>query len=535
MQNKKIPSKRRTMSGQAPDALQLADRRRRPDRRRKLDAELLRESEEAFRQLFEIAPNALILRRQADSTLVMVNVAAAQLFGAPGAGRRNRSYGFLDRGAGKRQGRGMPQLDAQAADAAPLQLTNAAGDPFWALISERSVMFHGEACVLTSVVDVTARKIMENDLRVSEARFRDLTELSADWFWELDGDFHVSMISANFLKHTGLEDKTCLGKPHWQLPAINLDERERGAHRARLERHQPFSGFELRHPDVGGQEMWSSISGRPLYDAAGEFRGYRGVGHDISERKRAERRLVRMNAELEARVAERTAELSRSNQELESFSYTVAHDLRAPLRAILGFGRFLLEDHGAQLPPSARGNLERVLASAARMSRMIDDLLQLSVLTRHPLHRASVDLAPLSRELVAELAAADAARQVSVVIPDSLPAVGDARLLRNALQNLLGNAWKFTSGTDQARIEVGQSETAHGCAFFVRDNGAGFDMAYASKLFQVFQRLHSSQEFEGTGVGLAIVKRIIDRHRGRVWAESGLGRGTIFYFTLAAG
>jgi len=249
--------------------------------------------------------------------------------------------------------------------------------------------------------------------------------------------------------------------------------------------------------------------------------------------------LVRRNAalesrvaELEARIAERTAELVRANQELESFSYTVAHDLRAPLRAVLGFGQLMLEDHGSQLPADALGNLERVLASASRMGRMIDDLLRLSRLGRQPLSPADVDIAALSRELMAELAGADPARSASIVGPDSLPAAGDAGLLKIALQNLLGNAWKFTSRTGEARIEIGETQTRHGRAFFVRDNGAGFDMAYAGKLFKVFQRLHSSSEFEGTGVGLATVERIVRRHGGRIWAEAAPGLGATFYFTL---
>jgi light-regulated signal transduction histidine kinase (bacteriophytochrome) len=237
-------------------------------------------------------------------------------------------------------------------------------------------------------------------------------------------------------------------------------------------------------------------------------------------------------AELEARVAERTAELARANQELEAFSYAVAHDLRAPLRAVLGFGQMFLEDHGSRLPADGLDNLQRVLASASRMGRMIDDLLQLSRLARQPLSPVRVDLAALSRELMAGHAAAEPARSASVVAPDSLPAAGDAGLLKIVLRNLLGNAWKFTSHVAQARIEIGEAQTGHGRAFFVRDNGAGFDMAYAGKLFKVFQRLHSSSEFEGSGVGLATVEQIIRRHGGRIWADAAPDRGATFYFTL---
>ena len=504
--SKRALSKREALIPELPGRAMRTGRRRRAE-------DYLRQSEDAFRQLFDISPNALILWRDSDSSVLMFNVAAAQLFGP----LRLDMFGVGDKGAG-----------------IPAQLKNAAGDTFWALISSRKLMFRGESCVLNNVVDITASRNMELDLRVSEARFRGLTELSADWFWEQDENLRFTMHSGNHLKLTGVSSEARLGKTRWEIPALNLSESDWGAHRAVLDAHQPFHDFEMHRPDSDSREHWVSVSGMPMFDAAGKFLGYRGVGHDITERKRAESALARLNAELEARVAERTAELARSNRELESFSYSVAHDLRAPLRAVLGFGRLLLEDHGSRLPADALGNLQRMLASATRMGQMIDDLLQLSRLARQPVSPTNVDLAAFSRELTAELATAERGRAVTVVAPDSLPAVGDASLLKIALQNLLGNAWKFSSRAPQARIEIGEAQTVHGRAFFVRDNGAGFDMAYAGKLFEVFQRLHSSGEFEGVGVGLATVKRIIRRHGGRIWAESAPGLGATFYFTLPA-
>jgi PAS domain S-box-containing protein len=419
-------------------------------------------------------------------------------------------------------------------EAVPVRLKNAAGDPFWALVGSRGVNFGDEACVLTSVIDITARMRAEEKLRVSEARFRDLCTLSADWFWEQDENYRFTMLAGNLLWHTGVGIEAHIGQRRWDLPVANLSEADWQRHRAVLDARQPFHDFEMRRPGTGNREHWISISGMPVFDAAGKFLGYRGVGRDITERKRAESALAGLNAELEARIAERTAELERSNRELESFSYTVAHDLRAPLRAIQGFGQMLIEDHAGRLPADGQENLRRVLASAARMGRMIDDLLQLSRLTRQPLAPAEVDIAALARDLIAEFAGAGAARSSEIVVPDALPAQGDASLLKIALQNLLGNAWKFSAGVERARIEVGEAQTGHGRAFFVRDNGAGFDMAYAGKLFKVFQRLHSVSEFEGTGVGLATVERIIRRHGGRVWAEAAPGRGATFYFTLPA-
>lgn len=473
----------------------------------------LRQSEDAFRQLFDSSPVALVLWRVKDARVIMLNIAAARLFGSR-----------------------LPDLReaVRAGAAGPLLLSNAAGDASWGLISNEEVRFHDVDCNLTSIVDVTKLRNFEHDLRLSEARFRDLTELSSDWFWEQDEHYRFTMVSSNVLRYTGLGPEARLGRTRWDFPALNLSAADWNAHRAVLDARRPFHDFEVRRPDIDGRAIWTSVSGMPLFDGAGKFTGYRGVGRDISNRKREERKLVALNAQLEARVAQRTAELSRSNQELESFSYTVAHDLRAPLRAILGFGRFLLEDHGDRLPPDALENLRRVLASGTAMGRMIDGLLRLSLLSRQPVSMANFDIASISRELLAELAAAEPGRTVEFVAPDSLPAAGDVSLLRIALQNLLGNAWKFTARSNGVRIEVGKASTAKGDAFFVRDNGVGFDMAYAGKLFRVFQRLHSDSEFDGIGVGLATVTRILHLHGGRIWAESAPGAGATFFFTLPA-
>lgn len=243
--------------------------------------------------------------------------------------------------------------------------------------------------------------------------------------------------------------------------------------------------------------------------------------------------------ELEARVAQRTAELAERNRalvaanaELDAFAYSVSHDLRAPLRSIDGFSQVLLEDSAARLDAAARDALQRVRAASQRMGLLIDDLLALSRLTRADMRVASVDLSALAREVTAELERSAPERRVAVTIAPELSARGDPRLLRVALENLLGNAWKYTGRTPEARIEFGATARDGAPAFFVRDNGAGFDMQYAAKLFGAFQRLHPAGEFDGTGVGLAIVHRVITRHGGRVWAEGAVGRGATFYFTL---
>jgi DNA-binding response OmpR family regulator len=259
------------------------------------------------------------------------------------------------------------------------------------------------------------------------------------------------------------------------------------------------------------------------------------------ERRRIREELLRKELEAtEARAAQTLAEtraalveeLERKNRELEAFSYSVSHDLRAPLRSITGFSRVLLDDADA-LPPATTALLTRISAAARRMGELIDDLLELSRVSSAALRREPTDLAEIAREVTAMLRGRDPERQVDVVVPATLAADADRRLLTVVFENLLGNSWKFTGRTAGARIEVGSQAGADGeTVYTIRDNGAGFDMAYAAKLFRPFQRLHAATDFEGTGVGLATVQRIVDRHGGRVWAEGCVGQGAGFFFTL---
>ena len=251
-------------------------------------------------------------------------------------------------------------------------------------------------------------------------------------------------------------------------------------------------------------------------------------------------------AELEQRVADRThelqernealrrnaAELLAANTELDAFAYSVSHDLRAPLRSIDGFSQVLLEDYGAQLDEAGRDSLKRVRAASQRMGTLIDDLLKLAWVTRAELRTEVVDLSGMARDIAAELRRTTPERRVEFAIAQGLEARGDSRLLRVVLENLLRNSWKYTAKQAQPRVEFGSVDGNGERAFIVRDNGAGFDMKYADKLFGAFQRLHSAAEFEGTGVGLATVRRIINRHGGRIWAEGAVDQGATFYFTL---
>ncbi|MDP1610577.1 MAG: GAF domain-containing protein [Sulfuritalea sp.] len=246
-------------------------------------------------------------------------------------------------------------------------------------------------------------------------------------------------------------------------------------------------------------------------------------------------------ATLEQRVSERTAEMTALNKELEAFAYSVSHDLRAPIRSIDGFSLALLEDYGEHLDPEAQDYLSRIRGATVRMGRLIDDMLKLSRLSRAELHRERIDLSATARRIAAELAAREPERRVEFRIADHLSADGDPALLGYLMENLLANAWKYTSNhataliefgvLDDPRADIGTSDGAR--TFFVRDDGAGFDMTYSAKLFGAFQRLHTAQQFPGTGVGLASVQRIINRHGGRIWAEGAPEKGARFFFTLA--
>ncbi len=289
----------------------------------------------------------------------------------------------------------------------------------------------------------------------------------------------------------------------------------------------------------------------PVRDEHGRVSHFIAIKHDVTERRRAQEEIRRLNEELEQRVRQRTAELTAVNRELEAFSSSVAHDLRAPLRSIQGFSKVLLDDYAEQLDAQGKHYLQRVYAASQGMQRLIDDLLNLARVARSEMRREKVDLGSLAQTIGTELSQADPDRPVEFVITQGLAADGDPRLLRVALENLLNNAWKYTSKHRTARIEFGirAGERGSGGAgetssaplppsspavFFVRDDGAGFDMKYADKLFRAFQRLHTTSEFEGTGVGLATVLHIVQRHGGRIWAEGGVERGATFYFSLAS-
>jgi PAS domain S-box-containing protein len=284
--------------------------------------------------------------------------------------------------------------------------------------------------------------------------------------------------------------------------------------------HGLVDRYEIEVVRKDGSRVPVMVSGGPRYED-GAFAGTLAVLSDISELKEAE-----------AEIRARTLQLEAANRELEAFSYSVSHDLRAPLRAMDGFSRILLEEYAEQLPEKAAHFLRRIRDNAEQMGRLIDDLLAFSRLSRTPLARKQVSLGELAREAFEGLGPERGSRRVELVLGTFPPCSADPALLKQVLVNLLANALKFTRSRDVPRIEVGCQRTRGQLTCYVKDNGVGFDMNYADKLFGVFQRLHRAEEYEGTGVGLAVVQRIIHRHGGRVWADAEADKGATFYFTL---
>jgi PAS domain S-box-containing protein len=301
----------------------------------------------------------------------------------------------------------------------------------------------------------------------------------------------------------------------------------------RIARGERVVHLETERVRKDGKRVDVSISISPLHDASGAVVGATTIGRDVTEQNRAHARLAHLNEELEERVGQRTLELQASNRELEAFAYSVSHDLRAPLRAIDGFSQRVLKRYGDRLGADGVHALERVRAATQRMGQLIDEILELSRLGRRSMRCQRVDLSALVSEIVTELRDQEPDRNVQVIVKPWIVATGDPALLRAALVNLLSNAFKFTGETPAARVEFDSSTTDGETVFSVRDNGAGFDMAYADKLFRPFERLHNERRFTGTGVGLAIVQRVVLRHGGRIWAQSTAEEGATFFFTLA--
>jgi PAS domain S-box-containing protein len=376
-----------------------------------------------------------------------------------------------------------------------------------------------------TVLDITKAKKADDALRESEMRFRFLAENALHIVGTVMRDGTLGYMSPSARQVMGYEPHQLVGTNCLEL--VHPDDVKGASREFQRLLGNPGKTYRLSYRYRHGNGEWRvlEVHGKlPESDSQSAIIN----AHDITDRVRADREIKALNDELRSR----SQQLAATNEELEAFAYSVSHDLRAPLRGIDGFSQALVEDYSSQLDKTARGYLTRIRTGAARMGELIDDLLNLSRLSRSRMVRESVDLSELALEIGAELARREPDRTVELSVEPGLVAEGDRRLLRLMLENLLENAWKFTRRTEHARVEVGRTEADDSTAYFIRDNGAGFDMQFVKRLFGAFQRLHSQEEFEGTGIGLATVQRIVSRHGGRIWAEGAVDAGATFYFTI---
>ena len=383
--------------------------------------------------------------------------------------------------------------------------------------------------------DVTELKRSESRLLRSEQLMVDTQGVAHLGTWEWDLTEPQANWSSELYRIYGLSPGTYTPSYENYLKMVHADDRQRvmDATNRVFHEHVPYSHDErIFRPD--GTMRYLHTWAHPVLDDAGKLIRLVGVCQDITDQKLAEEEVKALNADLERRVAERTRTIENSLRDLEAFNVMASHDLRAPLSVIQGACSLILRGGTEDLPPRANDNLPRIQRAAARMTALVNDLLALAQVGYVPLGRDRVDLSTLCHDVIAQLGRTAPERDVSVEIQPDLVCLGDPGLLRAAVENLLGNAWKYSSRVPRARIDVGGQTEGPRRAFFVRDNGAGFDMKDAHRLFAPFERLHKASEFEGTGVGLAAVHRIIERHGGRIWAEGEPGRGATFFFELPA-
>jgi len=511
--------------------------------------EALLVSEERYRGLAEDTP-ACIAVFQPDGTLTYANAAVASMaVTTPDEMVGQNTFGYMSPGDAETVRSALDSLTPRT----PVETheeTQAGpdGGARWQHWTNRA-FFDADGHVLRYQAvgyDITQRKLDEESLRISRQRYEAFVNATDDMAFLKDADLKYVIVNEANARFFGMSVQEVVGCTDADFMS---PEAARACH------DSDMAALEQQHMVVSCEAM----DGRAYETRKFPVRldaqrvGVGGYVRDVTEQRAAEEQISAMNRDLEQRVAARTAELEAVNRELESFAYSVSHDLRAPLRSIDGFSQILLEDYAEQLDDEGRAHLARIRQADQKMGVLIDGLLNLSRLSRSELHLRWVDLSELARDVAAGLRETDPARQVEFVIPDDLRAWADPALISVVLDNLLGNAWRFTGKHNTARIEVGAiapgersfpdalsegpndagaSRNAGERAFFVRDDGAGFDMTYADKLFGAFQRLHTPGQFEGTGIGLATVQRIIRRHGGHVWAEGEVEKGATFCFTL---
>jgi PAS domain S-box-containing protein len=482
-----------------------------------------RAGEERYRLLFELSPEATLVC--INGRVHLTNEASRRLFGA-NDGRALDGVEILSLVHPDDRALEAARLEEFAASPQailaplPLRYQRLDGEPINAEATGVRIHFDGQPAMLYVMRDVARWLSAEQVLRESRAMYRDVVESVNEILFQTDTGGHVTFLNRAWGHTTGFDARLTIGQSLLDFVSeedrIRVDQRLRGIR----EGYEDIAQFEFRLRTHSNGPRWVEATIRPLRDTYDHVVGSSGTLDDITARKEAEQSQRDLNRELEARVRVRTAELEASNRELEAFSYSVSHDLRAPLRAIDGFAQIVSEDYAPRLDETGREYLQRIRIATQRMARLIDDLIDLARLTRQTMKREEVNLSQIVEQILTELRQEDPARHIEAHVEPNLIAAADRALIRVALENLLRNAWKFTSRRDVAQIQFHAEMRERQIVYCVTDNGAGFDMSFASKLFLPFHRLHGISEFAGTGIGLATVQRVIQRHEGRVWAES---------------
>ena len=383
--------------------------------------------------------------------------------------------------------------------------------------------------ILLAIEDITEHKRWEEILRKRDERFRQVAENAGEWIWEVDVNGLYTYASPALEKILGYEPEEIIGMKHfYDFFAPDVQEEFKKIAFEIFDRKEAFKNFVNQYVHRNSNLIFLETSATPVLDDKGNLLGYRGVDKDITERKQAEEEIKRLNEDLNRRAAE----LEAVNKEIESFSYSVSHDLRAPLRAIDGFSRILLQDYLDKLDDEGKRLLNIIRSNTKKMGKLINDLLALSRIGRKEIDLLEIDMDSLARTTFNEIKVTTSDRELQFNIKPLPSAYGDEGMIHQVFFNLLFNAIKFTRPKEEAVIEVGGYTEDSNHIYYVRDNGVGFDMQHADKLFGAFQRLHREEEFEGTGIGLALVQRIIKRHGGQVWAKGIVNEGATFYFTI---
>jgi PAS domain S-box-containing protein len=491
----------------------------------------IKESETHFRYLFEQNPAILLIYELSSLTMLAVNDAFIKHYGYSKAEILSMKLTDLYTENEKEAISNLAEKLVGLNYVGEWHHLKKDGAKITIEVSSHGVTYEGRQARIAVINDITERKLAEKALQESEVKYRRIVDTANEGIWTLDQDGRTTVVNARLVEILGYQDvEMVIGR----LVTDFMCEEDLPDHRKRMEnRRQGLSEtYERRFRRNDGRAVWTLVSGSSVLDDEQQFVGTIGMITDITERKLAEQEILKLNSELENRVIERTAQLESANKELEAFSYSVSHDLRAPLRHVSGYLELLTKRNYEQLDDKGKHYMQSISEASNQMGVLIDDLLNFSRAGRMEMKLDNMDMNKAIKDALAMLEQETKGRTIEWIQAPMPNVYADYAMVRQVWVNLLSNAIKYTRKCDIATIEIGSISDASENIFFVRDNGAGFDMNYAQKLFGVFQRLHSMEDFEGTGIGLANVRQVIKRHKGRTWAEGETDTGATFYFSI---